>query len=131
MVSAIRNYQMDENSTAKKWNMTNAKGVFFCVPDMPDSYTHIDYESGPHLYQGSTVNKNAVGKPRVAIGRSLFRGWRCRVNIEFSEVSGATPEFLFTLLIIAGDTVGIGSWRRENGGPYGCFRVEDMSCKKI
>jgi hypothetical protein len=131
MESAIRNYQMITKINEKKWNMTNAKGVFFCVPDTAEGFTDISYETGPHLYQGSTINKNSMNKPRVAIGRALFRNWRCRMNIDFSEISGATPELLFTLLIIAGETVGIGSWRRECGGPFGCFRIENMACHKI
>lgn len=54
--------------------------------------------------------------------RPYFSPWRVEVDIDFMS-NFISMEQVVNLLNLAGMTVGIGTWRVENGGDKGTFRV--------
>lgn len=56
------------------------------------------------------------------IYRPEFPDWAIKVEIEFVE-SLITEKSICTLLNWAGHQIGIGDWRKETKGNFGCFRL--------
>lgn len=60
--------------------------------------------------------------PRKII-RNSFEGWACELNIEFNQ-SQLSAEQIINILNWAGFHIGVGGFRKEKTGTYGCFYVD-------
>lgn len=56
--------------------------------------------------------------------RGEFKHWRTRLRIRYNT-SVLSPEQIINLFNLAGFGVGVGEWRPERDGSYGCFHVAD------
>ena len=77
------------------------------------------WEGGKHFYE----NAVRVQSSRVNRIRPLFKQWSCDAVIDI-DTDHSDVNSLRGWLETAGRTVGVGDWRRDCGGPYGCFTVE-------
>ena len=72
-----------------------------------------------------------AGGKKTAVGniRPRFNSWGFTVNIsvDYSAMDGLTEAHIRKLFEIAGNRIGVGSWRPACNGPMGRFRVEDCT----
>lgn len=54
--------------------------------------------------------------------RPMFEEWHMTIPIRFYP-NHISPEQVLNIVQLTGEMLGIGSWRPENDGPYGTFRV--------
>lgn len=96
------------------------KGAVFCADEMcpllsVDLRKPItEYE----IHNARCVIQNAA----IIRSRPLVRRWSCVLRLEV-ETLDVSIDNLTTLLVEAGRTTGIGSYRPEKGGPFGRFKV--------
>lgn len=57
--------------------------------------------------------------------RMEFTQWSCRLKMVY-DANIITPEQIANLLANAGFGVGVGDWRPEKNGTFGCFRVTEV-----
>jgi len=73
-----------------------------------------------------TIREDIV---RVGMGatdiryRCEFQEWSCRISFNF-DTSILTANDILNLVDRAGFAVGVGEWRPEKGGEFGCFEVD-------
>jgi len=79
----------------------------------------------PIKYKKFVINKGIVrperGAPRP-LYRPEFQDWSCELLIRY-DASILTPKMIIELGNRAGFEIGVGSWRPENKGNYGMFRI--------
>jgi hypothetical protein len=69
------------------------------------------------------------GRPIGVVDRrgridNLFKAWGCRLDMTFFT-EFLSKESVIEKLQKAGETIGVGLWRAEYGGPFGTFRIAD------
>src|SRR5262249_38900087 len=71
-------------------------------------------------------NPGSGSETRVDKCFPILDSWKAQV--EFLVIDPIlTPEVLEAIARRAGLMIGIGAYRAENGGPYGCFKVQKIS----
>jgi len=70
----------------------------------------------------STVNPSTKG--RHLCHRARFEHWSMRLQLTVNETL-LHPDLVKQLLQEGGEQLGIGSFRPEKGGPFGCFTVAE------
>lgn len=93
--------------------MTIARGAFHIDGEL----LHIEGEPQPR----EDMVRVGMGTADIRY-RPEFPSWRMVVPLKFNA-SVITPEQLANLLNTAGFAIGIGEWRPERNGQYGCFHV--------
>lgn len=86
-----------------------------------DEYFRI--EGSEPILNDSMGRPQGPKRPPVPARRAQFVSWEMEVRL-FYIASAIDQEELLNLVQIAGKCIGIGSWRRENRGPYGRFTFE-------
>ncbi|MEO5927589.1 MAG: hypothetical protein ABIO72_02705 [Patescibacteria group bacterium] len=70
---------------------------------------------------------------KVAVGniRPRFNSWgfKATISVDYSAMDGLTESHIRKLFEIAGNRIGVGSWRPSCNGPMGRFRVEGCEVK--
>ena len=96
---------------------TYSKIVGSVVEVSPDA---IEIRGKWEPYRTSAVNPMTKG--RMMVTRPMFRKWSCtfEVIVNGDDVSAET---INTLLVMAGQSTGVGDWRPEKKGKYGKFMV--------
>ena len=98
--------------------MTTARQLFWvCGIDNPD-YIRINGE--PKMRE-DIVRLN--GKTADLRYRGGFFPWSTTLRVKINAQVIA-PETIFSLIAQAGFSVGVGEWRPERNGQYGCFEVK-------
>lgn len=103
--------------------MTQARSLFVC----PQEYVILKNPDAGNGEPWPIMDKRPV---RVGMGaadiryRPLFQRWTCELEVRYFK--GATSvEQIGYLLHTAGESVGIGEMRPQNGGNFGRFRIAD------
>jgi hypothetical protein len=81
---------------------------------------NIDVYGVPQLLM-SMVREGMSRTPNVRT-RPIFPQWGCTVTVRYRK-NIITERNLATLMMAAGEGVGIGDWRPQKGGPYGTFKT--------
>jgi hypothetical protein len=120
MVRAAMSLGKLGSKSAKKLNGKQVKALV-AVGTGPDDLIPID---GTPEARHDLIS-NAQGS-KSAVTRGWFREWEATLVLRFPPelVDGET---VLQLLSDAGQAVGIGSWRRENGGHFGRFVVAEVA----
>jgi hypothetical protein len=85
--------------------------------------TQINLFGVPQLFMSMVRNSDMNRTPDVRT-RPLFPEWACTVTIRYTQRI-ITERAVASLLGAAGMIVGIGDWRPQKGGGYGCFQLVD------
>jgi len=104
-------------ASTKKLDGTQVESTIF-VGYGPDDLVPIlgKAEARHDLITTQSGGKNAVT-------RAWFREWAAVLPVRFDAV--LNREVVLQLLSDAGQCVGVGAWRRENGGHFGLWRITD------
>lgn len=76
-----------------------------------------------------SIVRNSSGVPDVR-SRAKFHNWAIEVVLEFSPAMLAVDKVMAAVRA-AGDSIGLGEWRPENGGELGQFTVEVLQDKDV
>ena len=98
--------------------MTFARGVFQILADDAGKNL-VEVFGEPVMRQDVTRNSN--GQPDIRF-RAEFPEWSVKLSIKY-DMKCITPAQLANLFNQAGFSVGLGDWRPERDGSYGCFSV--------
>lgn len=100
----------------KALSMTKARQLFWCL----NEFVEIELSGEPFLDERMVRIGNGVSDIRY---RARYpQGWSAEV--EFRYNAGATSvEQLATLMVIAGESIGIGEYRVQKGGYFGTFKL--------
>jgi hypothetical protein len=71
-----------------------------------------------HWGKSSGMNKT----PKLIL-RNAFVDWSCDLEIEFNK-NQLSPEQIINVLSYAGFYIGVGGFRKQNSGNYGCFLAQ-------
>lgn len=86
--------------------------------------TNIELFGLPRIFCTMVRNSDMNRTPDVRT-RPIFPEWACRITVRYL-VSTMSERTVANMLGASGQIVGIGDWRPQKGGPYGCFKlVED------
>lgn len=82
----------------------------------------------PLKYKNEIMNidwgrQSGMTKAPCKIIRPQFNEWSCDLEIMFNR-SMISPEQIINILNWAGFHIGVGSFRKEKSGDYGCFEVD-------
>jgi hypothetical protein len=103
--------------------MTDLRQMFFVLADEDDC---VRIEGEPTMREDMVrLNKNM---PDIRY-RGEFREWSCKLNIQYNA-GVISDEQLVNLFQMAGFSVGVGEWRPEKSGNFGCFSLIKESAKK-
>ena len=94
-----------------------------CFSIFPEQILLPDFDQ---IDKRSAVNRNIKG--RVITVRPKWSKWEIELILKVSEDS-ILKEIIKNIFLIAGQQVGIGSYRPTNSGPFGCFeiiKIEDL-----
>lgn len=58
------------------------------------------------------------------IYRAEYREWSAVLSIQYDAAFISLSE-ITNLIQFAGIAIGVGEWRPERNGPFGCFKVDD------
>jgi hypothetical protein len=89
----------------------------------------IDLYGKPSLFMAMVRNSDMNHTPDVRT-RPAFKRWACTLSISYM-MNPLTDNQILNLLSAAGEIVGVGDWRPQKGGDYGCFRVVDQNDKEL
>lgn len=79
------------------------------------------YIKGEYSVDSRPINNKKAGVMAISV-RPKITNWSTTIEIEyFCELTN--KEEIIAALTMGGHAMGIGSWRRENGGPYGRYRI--------
>ena len=98
--------------------MTTARQLFWVSGQINPDYVTIDGE--PRMRE-DVVRLN--GKTADLRYRGEFYPWSTVLRVKINAQVIA-PETVFALITQAGFSVGVGEWRPERNGQYGCFEVK-------
>ena len=96
--------------------MTEARGAFHVMGEM------VQIEGTPSMREDTV--KIAMGTADIRY-RAEFKAWRVRLRIRYN-VAVFSASQICNLFNLAGFGVGIGEWRSERDGSYGCFHVAEQ-----
>jgi hypothetical protein len=96
--------------------MTEARGAFHVMGEM------VQIEGTPSMREDTV--KIAMGTADIRY-RAEFKTWRVRLRIRYN-VAVFSASQICNLFNLAGFGVGIGEWRPERDGSYGCFHVAEQ-----
>lgn len=96
--------------------MVDARQMFFVYPDEGD-LVRINGEPSPREDMVRLQGKTADIRYRAE-----FREWGATLNVEYNA-GVLTDEQLVNLFYMAGFSVGVGEWRPEKNGAFGCFTL--------
>lgn len=86
------------------------------------TYLPIVYEK--LVMRQDTVRVGPFGKKSADIRfRGEFQNWKIKLEISYNR-SAITPEQIAMLINNAGFSVGVGEWRPEKDGSFGCFAIQ-------
>lgn len=107
----------------KQMNSKVVAGAVFVLPSGPGSdLMQIKHAAKyPHMRSDPGRNPNTGGA--VMIHRGGFGEWSIDVLVRYNAAV-LSREQLFTIVQWAGAAVGLGEWRAEKGGVYGCFEIK-------
>lgn len=119
-----------------KKSMTRAgwltQGIYATVTgariSVPEVLIPIISPEPPELFQAYGVNHNK-GNALILTSRPRFNEWSMIFKIRYNAEM-MPKETVISLLMSAGESIGIGAWRIEKGGIFGAFEV-DTECIEI
>jgi hypothetical protein len=103
---------------ALKMVMTDMRGAFHIIADDPASQL-VAIEGEPHMRQDVGRLENGVAN---VIFRPCFERWSITMKIAYNT-GVVSLEQLLAAINAGGFGTGLGDWRPEKRGPYGCFKV--------
>ncbi len=116
-ISAARN---DDNIP-----MTQVKQAFKVLTQMA-----LFEDPQPEPIQMGMAVRTDQGKLIYKIRAEIVSGWRCKFPVLLIPTKNISSiEILVNLLEVAGQSVGLCSWRTEVGGPYGTFTVDEVKTR--
>jgi len=75
-------------------------------------------------YEVDVRNVHNFKAGRFPVGRPLIKDWKASFTFEWNpEILSITPASLKSILTMAGQAVGIGSYRPAHTGPFGRFEI--------
>ncbi len=104
--------------------MVQARQMFFVIADEGD-LIHI---KGEPTMREDMVRLN--GKTADIRYRGEFRNWRATLNIKYNA-GVISDDQVVNLFQLAGFSVGIGEWRPERNGSFGCFTLFEEEAVKV
>jgi hypothetical protein len=129
-------YKNRDPKTASLFHIPNgsfAKAIAAAAVDLPGAKraqierltkitdVNIDLFGVPHLFMSMVRNSDINRTPDVRT-RPIFPQWAGKFTLSFVKEI-LTEQVVCNLAGAAGQIVGIGDWRPQKGGPYGCFRL--------
>jgi len=111
-------------ATSLDLTMVQARQMFFVLAD-EDDLVRID---GEPVMREDMVRLN--GKTADIRYRGEFRQWSAELKIRYNA-GIMSDEQVANLFMLAGFSVGIGEWRPEKNGHYGCFTLIEEEAVKI
>tara|TARA_Y100000296_G_scaffold62819_1_gene73044 strand:- start:205 stop:798 length:594 start_codon:yes stop_codon:yes gene_type:complete len=99
-------------------NMTDARTLFFVIPNAPDGEC-VAIKSNKPILRKDPVNVKTGKDLRF---RPEFRKWKAKLLVRY-DADRVTVEQVANLLNHGGQTVGVGEWRPEKNGTFGMFQV--------
>jgi len=111
----------------KKIHATDIRKMLYVRPtgytSTGDQCVHI---TGECVMRSDIVNLSKTGKHTPDLRyRGEFPEWSASLEIEYDD-NMVSLESLLGLIQRAGKYVGVGEWRPQRGGIYGCFTVESV-----
>lgn len=94
--------------------MTEAAQLFRCEDE------YVTLQGKPTMDRRPARLKN--GTATIAY-RARFDKWSCKLTLRYNA-RATNAEQLVNLLLLAGETVGVGNLRPEKKGNYGCFTIK-------
>ena len=94
--------------------MTIARAMFHVVGDLVPI-------TGSEPRMREDIVRVGRGAPRLRY-RGEFPDWECALTVRFNEAATSIDQVV-SLLVYAGFHIGVGDWRPEKGGSFGCFHV--------
>lgn len=102
---------------------------------------HVHAVNGTHVSSGQELAVIKSDRPElcedmVKVGpqksadlryRPAFRNWSTELEIELIETGTFTMEDIISAFDMGGFMNGVGEWRIEKDGEFGCFHVEDVT----
>ncbi len=116
MVRAAKTFKKLGASSTKKLDGIQVQSLVF-VGDGPDDLVPL---TGDPIARTDLIG-NATGS-KTAVTRGWFPEWMSVLPVRFAPEL-VHEEKLLQLLSDAGQGVGIGAWRRENGGHFGLWKI--------
>jgi len=104
--------------------MVQARQMFFVIAEESD-LIRIEGEPEP---REDMVRLN--GKTADIRYRGEFRNWRATLNIRYNA-GVISDDQVVNLFQLAGFSVGVGEWRPEKNGSFGCFTLFAEEAQKI
>ena len=147
----------DANVDAEKgayW-MSGSKKKTLCIPSLvmyasllnASSFHKIGKRSAKSILAGSIkvepmeislgtdkyevdIRPVVIQRSKVLKGRARLDKWKASFQVIYNPQLIADPSIVETVLIEAGQRIGIMDFRPQKGGPYGCFKVTKFEVQK-
>lgn len=105
---------------AQRYTKRTLKEMYGLI-SVPDGLFEIEAEPPVSVTMSA---RNKVGQV-VPVVRPLWMPWRITVDFYYM-MPFITDEEAVSLFMMAGEMIGLGAFRKENGGPYGRFEIEEV-----
>jgi hypothetical protein len=104
--------------------MVQARQMFFVRADEDDC---VKIEGEPNMREDMV---RLQGKTADIRYRGEFRDWKTTLTIEYNA-GVISDEQVVNLFQLAGFSVGVGEWRPEKNGAFGCFTLFEEEATKV
>lgn len=115
----------------KRLSMTALKSMLFITgePGLNDPQQMVEIHGEPRMRE-DVVRLSGISRTADLRYRGEFPEWSATLDVTYIS-SAISQQSVLSLIDAAGFGVGVGEWRPQKNGSYGCFRIDEDRDVKI